>query len=119
MKTLTRTIATAVIMALVTLTSTFADEIALSFERDMNRQATAESETSLRRDIDLPTQQAVNQVIWSGNESEIVASFYRDMDREPTPRHDVSLNAVKEDPLVPIFRAALAGEYVTKLAQKD
>lgn len=98
---------------LPTLAFAGTSEIANSFDRDINREATVTT-TKVANAAD-PLVDAIN-VAFYGNNDSVLASFERDLNREPTETVNTQIASVS-DPLVDAISSAVQGEVYQPVMQ--
>ena len=87
--------------ALLQLTSLYADPLRDSFDRDLNRVATAVRAAAIAP-MDDALQQAVRAATWTRPEDQVLQSFLRDLHRAPTASAAARLHA-EVDPMSVYF----------------
>lgn len=96
---------TLLVTAILMTGLTQADQISASFERDMSRQPTLSSETTLKREHNLPEQDAVNRIIRDNDP--VKESFDRDLNHEPIKGSYPRVSGTESDPVQILIRKAL------------
>ena len=84
------------------------DEVAASFERDLQRGTTIQVVAAAKAGAADPLVNAINVALY-GTTDQVLASFERDLNREPTVTGTVMVAGAAADPLVDAIQVALYG----------